>query len=1204
MKPIKLEIEGLNSYATKQVVDFETLTSRGLFGIFGKTGSGKSTILDAITLSLYGNIARGTKEFINSNHDKASIDYEFELGESGKRAVYKVSRRFKRSKTNGNSLSDYARLVRKSSSGEYEILADKKTEVDKKIEEIIGLEESDFLRSVVLPQGKFSEFLTLAGKERRSMLERIFGLEEYGTELSQKIYKRRGKLFGEMEVLEARLSEYPNINIEEKKDLEKEIELLKSQIESLNKNKNDESEKYEEFSQVFNLLEEKKKIEQFLEMLIENEENIKKLSNKLEFSNKAKLLKPEVEKLKELKEKVDNLNKEKEELDRQKIELDKNLKEIKTEFKEIEGKKNDMPFIVSTKKDIENIIEEKEKQAKNIEKLYEVKESIKVLESKKEKIENDLLEISNKEKEIDEKNKQLEETIKENKINTEYRDLIYDSNLLIKEIDKINEQNCEYEKRQALQSNDIEKNNSKLKDLTEKLEKTQKKLENILEAISKEENTATPNDNDLEKISDEIYSLEKEAIRVESLNEKKKKLKEENSNLVEKKKMMIIDLDKLEKSILDNSEKVEEYSKIDNEKSIEKLASQIKEIWSESFHKGDICPVCNNVVEEIELNEYVEDSYNKNKKILKELEENSSKQMMKKAELSSDIKNINKSIEDNSKELLDIKGLYMNSSYEDIISRIDKLKKDRNEVKLQREDKAKKILELSEEKEKEKENENRLIIEKNKISSSNSAKKEALDILKKDIDKVFEEKSRLESTFSEKKEKLLKIRSINLEIDNIFFEEEYVKISQSIKLLEKLELEKEKNVKKIKELQENINNINLIKVNIEKETAIQENELQGINKNIKSKSNEISKKEKDIDLKKLTEVIEFDCVLEDRFVGILDTFIRVVEENYNEARRYLEEEEKNIEILSRKIESNKTLRQLQNENLLEQKSRVELLLKENKFEDEKDIEKYYLDDESINSYEEDIKKFNESLSENKMKLKSLNEKLSGRNVSKEEKENQQEVLNEILEKLDLSKGELTKSVYRLAEMEKDLKLVEDILKEQKKNSKMMDDIRELEKVFKGNRFIEYLSQIYLKNIVFDASKRLDSITNGRYSLEINSDYLFVIRDNFNGGIRRSADTLSGGEIFLTSLSLALALSSQIQLKGSAPLEFFFLDEGFGTLDSSLLETVMQSLEKLSSDTLSVGIISHVDEIKTRIPMKLEVEMDESISSSVIHHVLD
>lgn len=64
MRPIKLKIKGLNSFIEEQTVDFEKLTDRGLFGIFGKTGSGKSTILDGITLALYGDVSRKSSNYI------------------------------------------------------------------------------------------------------------------------------------------------------------------------------------------------------------------------------------------------------------------------------------------------------------------------------------------------------------------------------------------------------------------------------------------------------------------------------------------------------------------------------------------------------------------------------------------------------------------------------------------------------------------------------------------------------------------------------------------------------------------------------------------------------------------------------------------------------------------------------------------------------------------------------------------------------------------------------------------------------------------------------------------------------------------------------------------------------------------------------------------------------------------------------------
>jgi len=109
MRPIKLELSGLNSYIEKVSIDFEELTNRGLFGIFGNTGSGKSTILDAITIAMYGNISRNTNEFINSSCDKAIISYEFEIGSKNAKRRYIVDRTIVRSNT--GIKTSYARCV-------------------------------------------------------------------------------------------------------------------------------------------------------------------------------------------------------------------------------------------------------------------------------------------------------------------------------------------------------------------------------------------------------------------------------------------------------------------------------------------------------------------------------------------------------------------------------------------------------------------------------------------------------------------------------------------------------------------------------------------------------------------------------------------------------------------------------------------------------------------------------------------------------------------------------------------------------------------------------------------------------------------------------------------------------------------------------------------------------------------------------------
>ena len=169
----------------------------------------------------------------------------------------------------------------------------------------------------------------------------------------------------------------------------------------------------------------------------------------------------------------------------------------------------------------------------------------------------------------------------------------------------------------------------------------------------------------------------------------------------------------------------------------------------------------------------------------------------------------------------------------------------------------------------------------------------------------------------------------------------------------------------------------------------------------------------------------------------------------------------------------------------------------------------------------------------------------------------------------------------------------DYLKQKEELDHKLALLNDLDKLFKGKKFVEFVAATRLKYVSLEASRKLKEITNGNYGLEVDEDGRFIIRDYKNGGAERDASTLSGGETFLASLALALALSAEIQLKGTAPLELFFLDEGFGTLDDNLLEVVMSSLERIHNDKLKVGIISHVESIKNRVPVKLIITPAEA-----------
>ena len=170
------------------------------------------------------------------------------------------------------------------------------------------------------------------------------------------------------------------------------------------------------------------------------------------------------------------------------------------------------------------------------------------------------------------------------------------------------------------------------------------------------------------------------------------------------------------------------------------------------------------------------------------------------------------------------------------------------------------------------------------------------------------------------------------------------------------------------------------------------------------------------------------------------------------------------------------------------------------------------------------------------------------------------------------------------------KLLE-ILQERSLLSKVLELVKE-------SRFMEFIAEVYLREIAREAENRVLSLTSGRYGLVYDKGNFFVI-DNLNGGKQRPVLSLSGGETFLVSLSLALALSSQISRKASKPLEFFFLDEGFGTLDDDLIDAVTTSLEKLQQSNLTVGLITHVAELKNRIASRIEVTGATALYGTVI-----
>ena len=193
MKPLTLEFCGINSFSEPASIDFSKLLEYGIFGIFGDTGSGKSTILDCIGFALYGNVARSRSgsigDVINFALEKAYVHFSFEITFEGKRRVFRVERELKR-KNAAQSVKVYEKEDEK-----FVVVSDGVRESNALLERIVGLEQRDFEKCIALPQGEFAQFVRSTRADRLKLVSRLFDLEEYGDRLVKRANARYAAAF-------------------------------------------------------------------------------------------------------------------------------------------------------------------------------------------------------------------------------------------------------------------------------------------------------------------------------------------------------------------------------------------------------------------------------------------------------------------------------------------------------------------------------------------------------------------------------------------------------------------------------------------------------------------------------------------------------------------------------------------------------------------------------------------------------------------------------------------------------------------------------------------------------------------------------------------------------------------------------------------------------------------------------------------------
>jgi exonuclease SbcC len=326
---------------------------------------------------------------------------------------------------------------------------------------------------------------------------------------------------------------------------------------------------------------------------------------------------------------------------------------------------------------------------------------------------------------------------------------------------------------------------------------------------------------------------------------------------------------------------------------------------------------------------------------------------------------------------------------------------------------------------------------------------------------------------------------------------------------------------------------------------------------------------------------------------------RQVEKTFNETSQLLQECQKRKDRLTGVLESN--LKELeQEESTLEAlDNQLKEQLSQSNFSSLEEVMKLLSTPLDVAAEKQNLERYREQLLRNQSSLEQLQRDIAERTYDPAAHEKLIATISLLKEEIHQKTQEKGKMAEKLKNMQQDLESLTKLKQELEGLNARGENITTLKALFRASGFVNYISSVYLQNLCNAANERFFQLTRQQLSLEITDDNNFQVRDYLNGGKVRSVKTLSGGQTFQASLSLALALADNIQQVTESRQNFFFLDEGFGSLDKESLNIVFDTLKSLRKENRIVGVISHVEEMQQEIDAHLTVE-NHPERGSLIH----
>ena len=1194
MRPIRLEIEGLQSFREKQTIDFTTLSETGLFGIFGPTGSGKSTILDAITFALYGRVERawrGTQGIIHANMNHVRVSFTFGLKKGSREKMYRAERVYRRKKDTASCEPRIARLIEVNEAGEIP-LSDKATDVTSRVEELIGLNHDDFVRAVVLPQNRFQEFLMLDTSKRREMLERIFYLEEYGQQLTERVRKKADRLGKKLDHVRGGLSELGDASDNAVEEATRRVNAAQADQENAGRIRKAAETEYQGAKELWQLMQDAEHLGRQEQVHAAQKEEMEAKEAALQKAIQAEGLMGMIQKHRRtaalLKEAQGELDQAEALLPTTAAEMERIRRRQEKVRAEAEERRPQLMEARTRLTDALSLLDSIEEDTRKLEGILEKKKG---LDSRIQEMDRQIRQKKLEWQRADQRWANIRTEMNSLTVDPDYRQAMQAGASLQTELQAAEREfRRSTEKREQL-TDRIEQLKQQEAKRLEQLESEKQEIRRLMEKEEKQKK-AKPGDRDacmertreLNRLQSLCVELKREAEDMASLQKKQKVLLEDREKAVRKR----------EKTEVQRKEAAEEAERCRARAEEKEKALKQHSAWllSRDLKEGEPCPVCGSLHhphaagtaggEDIAAAEQEAVAAGDRVRAAEERVHARERDQLVAEEQIRSLENTRKQIQEEESaardryrsKAADLPEWLRCGSPDSLQENIRKEWK-RVEQTLQSID----AWEISC-----RELQNAVQEGKEALSKRDSAVQYIAAQRKvngENLSQAEEECREASRKWEEKKAAFEEFRKTR---PGSSPSEELKRIAGQDRTFRSRAREADRLQQTVQASREVLDQWTEERSGLERQAEALELERKNREQSVSGRKDKIRQVSPDGQIREGIRRINKQ----------LDAYSR-------EEKQCREKQESLQSLYQEQVARDSTLRNRKEIHAHDyDKEEAELMgaRAEKGFSDDREAEKAALSEESREQLEGECREYRKETENLQAQRRILESRRKGRSLTEEQwngiagryqqavKQDQSDSARYEVEKL--RKQDLVQKHRRWVAWNG----------VQEKLLKKLGLLEQIQKLLKGdkgkdNSFVDYVAEERLRYVAAEASETLGHITRYKYALELDVNEGFRIRDNGNGGISRMVTSLSGGEIFLTSLSLALALSEQIQLKGQSPLEFFFLDEGFGALDKQLLDMVMDSLERLSTKERVIGLISHVSELQDRISRRLIVDPPSS-----------